>query len=181
MLVKNICTSSSEPSACLGILTLLKTPHGNFPVPYSRLYYCTFMECFHDHQSHTVHQDCCFAIQPIIVSNIEQPENGDKVLADGRVWEFKDETGHGSAPMPYWANKKTCMKIIVMPEQFTQEIIDEIIEGELKDGNRLIIDCQFKYVYSRGTGSGKNEKVIETGSAYEIKQPLHFKVKLFNE
>lgn len=42
----------------------------------------------------------------------ETPQNGDLVLTNGYgVWIFKDETGFGSAPMPYWANRKTCKKL----------------------------------------------------------------------
>jgi len=42
----------------------------------------------------------------------EPPQNGDMVLTDNYgVWEFRDE-GSGSAQMPYWANSKTCKKIL---------------------------------------------------------------------
>jgi hypothetical protein len=43
----------------------------------------------------------------------EEPKSGDLVLTDNYgVWEFRDETGFGSAPLPYWANNKTCKKLI---------------------------------------------------------------------
>lgn len=43
----------------------------------------------------------------------EEPKNGDLVTTEKYgVWTFNDETGTGSAPMPYWANKKTCKKIV---------------------------------------------------------------------
>ena len=42
------------------------------------------------------------------------PKNGDLVLTENHgIWEFRDETGYGSAPMPYWANKNTCKKLIL--------------------------------------------------------------------
>ena len=42
----------------------------------------------------------------------ETPQNGDLVITENYgVWEFKDE-GFGSAPLPYWANKNTCKKLI---------------------------------------------------------------------
>ena len=41
----------------------------------------------------------------------DTPKNGDLVTTNHGVWEFRDETGTGSAPMPYWANRKTCKKI----------------------------------------------------------------------
>jgi hypothetical protein len=41
------------------------------------------------------------------------PQNGDRVMTENYgVWEFRDETGHGTAPLPYWANNKTCKKIV---------------------------------------------------------------------
>ncbi|GIV43949.1 MAG: hypothetical protein KatS3mg035_1072 [Bacteroidia bacterium] len=42
----------------------------------------------------------------------EIPNNMDLVITEYGVWVFKDETGFGSAPLPYWANKKTCKKLI---------------------------------------------------------------------
>jgi hypothetical protein len=46
------------------------------------------------------------------------PQNGDWVLTENYgVWEFKDETGGGSAPLPYWANKKTCKKIVATTDK----------------------------------------------------------------
>ena len=43
----------------------------------------------------------------------ERPENGDLVVTERYgVWTFRDETGIGSAPMPYWANKYKCKKLI---------------------------------------------------------------------
>lgn len=51
--------------------------------------------------------------QKYIVSN-EIPINGDLVLTEKYgVWEFKDETGHGSVPLPYWANINACKKLIL--------------------------------------------------------------------
>jgi len=45
----------------------------------------------------------------------ETPINGDLVITEEYgIWEFKDVTGHGSAPLPYWANKKTCKKLILI-------------------------------------------------------------------
>jgi len=44
----------------------------------------------------------------------DQPKNGDLVTTEKYgVWEFKDLDGTGTAPLPYWANKKTCKKLIL--------------------------------------------------------------------
>lgn len=51
-----------------------------------------------------------------IVTN-EEPQNGDLVLTDlYGVWVFRNDAPPNSkvcyAPMPYWANKKSCRKIV---------------------------------------------------------------------
>ena len=48
----------------------------------------------------------------------ETPQNGDFVLTENYgVWIFQDLTGTGSAPMPYWANKNACKKLILINEE----------------------------------------------------------------
>ena len=47
----------------------------------------------------------------------EEPQNGDLVLTDNwGVWKFRNDAPKGSnvcyAPIPYWANKDTCKKLI---------------------------------------------------------------------
>jgi len=58
------------------------------------------------------------------ITSDETPKNGDLVLTDNYgVWEFRDDTGKGSAPMPFWANKNTCKKLI---EYVTDKMIEDI-------------------------------------------------------
>lgn len=79
---------------------------------------------------------------PYFISLTEVPQNGDLVFADGYgVWEFKDETGHGSAPMPYWANKNTCKKILVTPDYMSKEILRDILEGKIREMDEVLIEC----------------------------------------
>lgn len=47
----------------------------------------------------------------------EEPKNGDLVLTnDYGVWTFRNDAPTNSkvcyAPMPYWANKKSCRKLV---------------------------------------------------------------------
>lgn len=56
--------------------------------------------------------------KPYIVST-ETPENGDLVLTNNYgVWEFRNDAPWSMkdkvcyAPLPYWANKNTCQKLI---------------------------------------------------------------------
>jgi len=53
----------------------------------------------------------------LYITSDEEPKNGDQVITDAfGAWEFKDE-GNGSAPLPSWANKKTCKKIIATTDK----------------------------------------------------------------
>jgi len=44
------------------------------------------------------------------------------------IWTFKDEGG-GSAPLPYWANKRTCKKITAINGKDITEISKSRLEG----------------------------------------------------
>jgi hypothetical protein len=58
----------------------------------------------------------------------EMPVNGDMVMTENHgVWEFRDETGTGSAPLPYWANWKTCRKIVATDDKELKEKRPDII------------------------------------------------------
>ncbi len=63
---------------CKGKLVLVKILHGNFPIPESSIYYCDFIEDYHNGKNHkkghklTIQQDCCYGIIPIIISESEE-------------------------------------------------------------------------------------------------------------
>jgi len=47
----------------------------------------------------------------------ERPENYDLVLTEKYgVWTFRDDTGFSTAPMPYWANRHACKKLILIED-----------------------------------------------------------------
>ena len=63
----------------------------------------------------------------------DEVKNNDKVFAssegtDFGVWTFFDEGG-GTAPMPFWANRKACKKII----KVNGKDIDKISDSKLND------------------------------------------------
>jgi hypothetical protein len=58
----------------------------------------------------------------------DEPQNGDWVLTEKYgVWEFRDETGYATAPMPYWANKHACKKIIATDDKSLKEKYPEVV------------------------------------------------------
>lgn len=42
-----------------------------------------------------------------------EPNNYDLVITGWGVWTFLDTTGKATAPLPYWANKNACKKLIL--------------------------------------------------------------------
>ena len=46
------------------------------------------------------------------------PQNGDWVMTENYgVWKFRDDTGYSTAPMPYWANRHACKKIVATTDK----------------------------------------------------------------
>ncbi len=113
---------------------------------------------------------------PIIISETEEPVNGDLVYVKGygAIWEFKDESGFGSAPMPYWANKNNCKKILAIPENFSDKHLKAIVDGKLIDGVYILIKCA-----KMGLLGGEIKDDLILGyERYEVKLKGHH-IKLF--
>lgn len=129
-----------------------------------------------------------------LVSDIELPVNGDKVIANnyGHVWDFKTEP----SPMPYWANPKTCKKILYTTDPKLSlpmfEVEDEateawkiwISEQEYGQGNEISFIGGYKANPAKYTEEDMR-KAFEAGRTIELKdynpdlkigeQPLKFK------
>jgi len=84
-----------------------------------------------------------------ILSDIP-PKNGELVATEKHgIWEFKDESGMGSAPLPYWANKNTCKKILASTNEYLWKLnIPKIPNDYLRhyfQMNGLIKTCMVEY------------------------------------
>ena len=118
-----------------GRLVLVKVPHGNFPVPKSRLYWCEFMRCYHDASERTVQQDCCFGIKPIVVS--DEVIKPDEWMYDETPEKGLDQIRKCPGPNDYLGGGHH--KILMMPIHFSPEQIQMIIENKLNEGDPIKI------------------------------------------
>jgi hypothetical protein len=72
------------------------------------------MEAFHHKKIINSDGSFTWSGKKYLISD-EEPQNGDLVLTQNYgVWIFQDLTGTGTAPLPYWANKKLCKKLILI-------------------------------------------------------------------
>lgn len=132
---------------CQGTLVLSQLPHGNFPVPESKLYYCEFTEKFHNGQYDDngdgikVQQDCCYAITPMIISNDEKifEEAGDEIAC----LHTKEASKYINVHTDYQraSSHDCCKKILAKSEQLPDKVFTDIIAGKLKDGDAIQLEC----------------------------------------
>jgi len=82
-----------------------------------------------------------------VISN-DEAKDGDRVIVDGRIFEFKDKNRTGSPSIEYWTDKNTCKKIIAT----TDENLTEYCKGvyRIGEGCRLSScnypDCRIKLI-----------------------------------
>ena len=84
---------------------------------------------------------------PILVSETEEIEEGDKAL-------YKDSSGYLILTLKakdadrYWWEDNSCSrvenevyKILALPENFSNKHLQDIVDGELGDGDKVLIKC----------------------------------------
>ena len=127
--------SQDEHIVCKGKLVLLnenRKPHGS-QLCYEINNKIPFIYDGRDNYLHTV-------IKPIIISETEEIETGDKVLMeDGKIKTNGVDVGikYRIKSAPY--NKK----ILALPEQFSPEQLQDIVDGKIKDGDKVYVECRF--------------------------------------
>lgn len=72
---------------------------------------------------------------PIIISLTEKIELGDKIL-------FRDEIF--SATSDYKSSDSIRQKVLVLPENFSPEQLQMIVDGKLKHGDKILVECEDK-------------------------------------
>ncbi len=77
----------------------------------------------------------------IIVSEIEKIEVGDMYLRSGQIGELKDFEDNVK-----YVNDRVGQfgfrKILALPENFSPEILKDIVDGKLKDGDEVFVECE---------------------------------------
>lgn len=74
-------------------------------------------------------------INPIIISETESIEKRDKYYYNFSI----HESAGGEIEK---GNYKECRKILVLPENFSIEAIQMITDGKLKDGDKVMVECE---------------------------------------
>ena len=89
-----------------------------------------------------------YELKPIIISETEEIEIGDKVL-------YKDTSGYLILTLKtkdadrYWWEENSCSrvgnkiyKILALPEQFSDKHLQDIVDDELDDGDEVLVKCE---------------------------------------
>ncbi len=151
---------------CKGKLVLVKVPHGNFPVPHSELYYCDFTESYHNGKTRpngsevSIQQDCCYAIKPVIISEGEKVKEGDNIACHFQkdICDFIEI--HSDYQLAGGHN--CCKKILAMTENLPEDFINNILIGNIKDGDEILLECglhQYDEIIGNGMKTIKEEVI----------------------
>jgi hypothetical protein len=97
-----------------------------------------------------------YHFKPIIISETEKIEAGDKVLTSysrvlrithvfDRGYNVTEEDWYKENPNKgeYWlANKDVIGKILALPEHFSPKHLQAIVDGKMKDGDEVYVECE---------------------------------------
>jgi len=101
-------------------------------------------------------------IKPIIVSETEDHPN-DLGYYDERLKCIVSSS-------PTWLPNKFCKVILALPENFSPKHLQAIVDGKLKDGDEVFVECERMYLRA-----SKNKHL----DSYEIKLNKENHIKLF--
>lgn len=95
--------------------------------------------------------------KPIIISETEGYDLNDFILDGKEIHQLKNPQGL------YFADD--LKKVLALPEHFSKQTLQDIISGELKDGDEFYIECEQKIIdWSKGhyqEGNGTKEQYFE--------------------
>jgi hypothetical protein len=94
----------------------------------------------------------------IIYQAYKHPDDTRMLYDDGT---YNRTIGEGVTPL-----EGECKKILALPEHFTPEQLQDIVDGKMKDGDKVMVEC-------KQTTSSLNKLSLKQWE-YVIKQPLTF-------
>lgn len=110
-------------------------------------------------------------IKPIIISETESIHSGEKYICDSIMgWDIKEceDFDYGDF---HPSKKLGCFKILVMPERVSPDTFKLFVEGKLKDGDNVIVDCEFGI--TGGTILNHND-----GFSSSVKSEAYYRIKI---
>lgn len=112
----------------------------------------------------------CSYLKPILISETEYCVGGQDKYLDNQ---------NTICNLPYastLATTDTGKKILALPEHFTSEQLNMIVEGKLKDGDKVYVECIYKGDYDEYLGHGdKDARIKSPLSIYPIEEKLYTK------
>lgn len=117
------------------------------------------------------------AYKPIIISETEKIEVGDWVYnsKSGGVYRADDNTLYALK------TEQFIYKILALPENFSPKHLQAIVDGKMKDGDKVLVECERVFYPSQGHGTEAiNYNKIKLNSEQYI--TLHkVEVKMYTE
>lgn len=100
-----------------------------------------------------------FYFKPILISRTEKIEVGDWTIANGNleqvlkmqlgeegVWQYKTQTA--------WFSN--CKKVLALPQHFSPKHLQVIVDGKLKDGDKVLVECGEPCILDKDYKGGYN-------------------------
>lgn len=118
--------------------------------------------------------------KPILISETEEIEVGDKYLMKfNDKWELMNPCIDKSEADRCNSNDltgKSCFKILALPEYFSPKHLQAIVDGKLKDGDEVFVDCD---QYASTTIFGRIDAEERAALYYIISLDSNNYIKLF--
>lgn len=78
--------------------------------------------------------------KPILISETEKPKDGDQILLKGQIQKAgRDGVKNWEEASTYY--KWPCFKTLALPEHFSPQQLQMIVDGKLKDGDKVLVEC----------------------------------------
>jgi len=82
--------------------------------------------------------------KPIIISKTEKIEEGDWYYANKTLFKADEKFTSNRSNDPNTV--KNQYKVLALPEHFSPEQLQMIVDGRLKDGERVLVECVFEHM-----------------------------------
>jgi hypothetical protein len=105
------------------------------------------------------------SVKPIIISETEKIEVGDWVLYSTSVHKVLDINNAGYLVRmldgEFRLSKGSCNKILALPEQISPKHLQDIVDGKIKDGDKVLVECEYKVTAWSDTIDERGKKVTQ--------------------
>lgn len=98
--------------------------------------------------------------KPILISETEVKKEGDQVLSDNHEIFTIDLIRDNSLRKIFFKEGTYCTdkefdtfyKVLALPEHFSPKLLQDIVDGKLKEGDRVLVECEDNMYLHKGSG-----------------------------